>query len=611
VGSQQGGLIRAAAVGVLLHLVVLASPGASAAQDAPPDTLPMPSADTLAVGEPAPLPSPGMAPWPRPVSEGFDLSVWMFDADRLARFQGLSLLDLLVLIPGIELVRSGGFGRPTGLHALGAGGGRVRVFRDGIELDALESATLDLQRVGVAELEALRVERGLTGIRLDLFTRRLHGDRPFSQIEAATGDYQTRFLRAVFHRAISSRDVLLAHFEVTDTDGIGAFEPFAFNAFGGRWSRTLTSWLDGELQLRRTLYERGGAVVEGARFDEMHLRLRGRPIPGAVLEGFLATAHRKAGGADPFVEPLRSTQLGLRALTEARLGRMEAVLRTRSTFHGYHEPRTELELLGELVPLGRLRTLADLRIADGRTEGELRVSAGLPAGFDLFGGVSAGRRALGLLGDTVFEVVRVVEGDTLVGDTILPAFPWEATELRGARAGAAWSAGGWRLAAAAMRLAPGLSAPFGVAFDRDMPAQEVDGGVGLEARARIPLPVRGAALAGDWVGWTDIGGRPHLPRESWRIALHFHRLFYEGNLEPTLRVDAARRGAARVPLAAGGAAESLPTVFFNLYLQIRVIDVRAFVHWENVFNDRSAADIPGLALPGQRAVYGVRWQFFD
>jgi hypothetical protein len=614
-GSRAGGLnVRHCGRALLLFLALTPALGAAAQEVPPPagaapDTLPPTlAADTLPLADRTSL---DLTDWLRPASAGFDLAVWDFDRAALGRFQGLSLFDLLVLLPGVELVRGGGFGRPTAMHALGGGGGRLRVFRDGIEIDPLESASLDLQRIGLAELEALRVERSLTGIRLELHTRRLADQRPFSQIEAATGDYQTRFLRAAFARPLGSRDVILAHFEVTDTDGFGGNRPFALNALGARWTRTLLAGLDAELHLRRTGYERAGEPAEGGSFDELQLRLRGAPAQRFAWEAYYASTRREPLASDPFPEPLRTRQLGARAAVAATFGTAEAALRTRPRQEGFHLPATDLELRAELLPHARLRALTELRLADGLPEGELGLSALLPGGFSLFGAVAGGRRAVGLLGDSTAQVVQVVDGDTLVVDTVFHTFPWKESASRGSRVGAGWSLGGWSVQGAALRLAPGLSAPFGVAFDRGADSEEVGEAAGFEVRAQIPLPLRGSWLQGDWTGWADTGGRAHLPEDSWRLALHFHRLFYEGNLEPTLRVEAVRRGTARVPLRGGGEGASLPTVYYNAYLQIRVLDVRAFVQWDNIFHDLRGADLPGQPLPGQRAVYGVRWHFFD
>jgi hypothetical protein len=46
----------------------------------------------------------------------------------------------------------------------------------------------------------------------------------------------------------------------------------------------------------------------------------------------------------------------------------------------------------------------------------------------------------------------------------------------------------------------------------------------------------------------------------------------------------------------------------NLFVQIRVVDVRVFYRLDNVFNQRGI-EIPGTQIPGARAMYGVRWFF--
>jgi hypothetical protein len=52
---------------------------------------------------------------------------------------------------------------------------------------------------------------------------------------------------------------------------------------------------------------------------------------------------------------------------------------------------------------------------------------------------------------------------------------------------------------------------------------------------------------------------------------------------------------------------------FNIFLQIRVLDVRAFLIVENLLNNAQVADLvgPNRFYGGQRAIYGVRWHFFD
>jgi hypothetical protein len=54
-----------------------------------------------------------------------------------------------------------------------------------------------------------------------------------------------------------------------------------------------------------------------------------------------------------------------------------------------------------------------------------------------------------------------------------------------------------------------------------------------------------------------------------------------------------------------------PYAIFNYYVQLRVLDVRAFWRMENAFNREDAFDVTGLPLPGVRTLFGVRWFFRD
>ena len=53
----------------------------------------------------------------------------------------------------------------------------------------------------------------------------------------------------------------------------------------------------------------------------------------------------------------------------------------------------------------------------------------------------------------------------------------------------------------------------------------------------------------------------------------------------------------------------LPYAMANLLLEIRILDVRAFLVFDNLTGIRTAADIPERPLPGSRLYYGLRWTF--
>lgn len=200
----------------------------------------------------------------------------------------------------------------------------------------------------------------------------------------------------------------------------------------------------------------------------------------------------------------------------------------------------------------------------------------------------------------------------------MPLFGSVSPSLSGFRAGAEWARPGAVAGAALVVLDEDVAAPFGLRLDEDLGrATTAEASTGVEAYVSVPLLRRWLRLDGGYTYWTDTGGRPYLAEDEGRAALEFHDVFYTGNLEPTLRFEMVRRGSALTPLPDRTPGDeqfpepvmSQAYTLFNAYLQVRVIDVRAFVVVENVFNLRGAADVPGRPFPGARAIFGIRWYF--
>jgi hypothetical protein len=585
------------------------------------DTLPRPD-----VAEPADTlrPAPNLPVFPRAAAAGFALGTWEWDQDALARWHGMSILDLLELVPGLLATRGGGFGRPTGLAAFGAGGGRVRVFIDGFELDPLESATLDVQHIAIADLVTVRVERTLLETRIQLFTFRQPDQRAFSQIEAGTAIFRTRILRGIFSTGVGNHSVVTVGLDLTDTEGWAAQQPFSANSLLGRWSYRLGDQTGLQLEYRQTGIERTGApfVLQGDRRD-LVFRARTVPLPGLALDAMAGRSSRTPGAADTLRVDLQSTQAALRARYDAAAAWVGAAGRTRLGDRvGFAAPALDLSAEAGLRPApwflatGEVRGARTAGITGTELQGGLRL--GPAAGLSAFASVATGSRGIGLFADSVFEVTvpHPTNPDSLVlrSDTAF-FFPSVASRATAYRAGAEWSGWGVRLGGAYLVHDVDSIAPFGLAFDRTLPAVPVGTATGFETYASIPLIYRPLRLEGSYTRWLDTGGRPYLPEDHGRFGLTFNAQFYGGNLEPTLRAEAVRRGSALVPTADRQAfgARSTPYTMFNIFLQIRVLDVRAFLIVENLLNNAQVADLvgPGRFYGGQRAIYGVRWHFFD
>jgi hypothetical protein len=620
----------------VLLLVLLASPALAQEPVPPPtdtvvvqippeqvvqDTLPRAEAtepvDTL-------RPAPNLPVFPRAPAAGFALGTWEWDQAALDRWHGLSILELLELVPGLVATRGGGFGRPAGLAAFGSGGGRVRVFLDGYELDPLESATLDVQHIAITDLQTVRVERTLLETRIYLLTFRQPDQRAFSQIEAGTAVFRTRILRGLFSTGVGNHSVVTLGLDLTDTEGWAGQQPFSANSLLGRWSYRLAEQTALQLEYRQTGLERTGApfVLQGDRRD-LVLRARTMLRPGLALDAMAGRTTRSPGDTDTLSVELQSTQAALRARYDFGAAWVGAAGRARvGNRVGFAAPGLDLSAEAGLRPVPWLLAAGEARTArtGGVTGTELQgsVRLGPASGFSAFASVATGSRGIGVFGDSVFDVTvpspQNPDSLVVVTDTAF-LFPAFGSRVNAYRAGAEWSGWGVRLGGAYLVHDADSIAPFGLAFDRTLQPVAVQRASGFEGYASIPLLYQPLRFEAAYTRWTETGGRPYLPLEHGRIGLTFNALFYEGNLEPTLRAEAVRRGSALVPTAdrqSFGAA-SAPYTMFNIFLQVRVLDVRAFLIVENLLNNAAVADLvgPNRFYGGQRAIYGVRWHFFD
>ena len=155
--------------------------------------------------------------------------------------------------------------------------------------------------------------------------------------------------------------------------------------------------------------------------------------------------------------------------------------------------------------------------------------------------------------------------------------------------------------------------PFGLGFDFGSPAAFADSNVGFEGWLDVAIPRTAGALSLE--GWyTRFVGeldRPYAPRDVGRLALVLHQLFYDGQLEPSARLEANHRGIALVPLEPGASlvspAPGYQTLHFSLHL--RILDVTAFLLWDNFLYAEAARDFPVGPRAFPRIVYGASWEF--
>ena len=146
---------------------------------------------------------------------------YQWDRASLFASGALTLGELTDLVPGVTGYRSGWIGSPHVATYLGETQ-RVRVFYEGIEIDALDRRTgglLDLSMLDMWHLEDARIERGADEVRVHLGTWRVQNLTPATRVDFSTGDLQTNAYRAYYGKRFArGHAVQLGVYQYSSTD---------------------------------------------------------------------------------------------------------------------------------------------------------------------------------------------------------------------------------------------------------------------------------------------------------------------------------------------------------------------------------------------------------
>lgn len=132
------------------------------------------------------------------VPAGWKQGVWTWEHDDIMATGAVSLAELLAEVPGIITLLGGDYGTPAALSSFGSGGGGFRVIRDGFEVLPLTGGVPDLQRIGLGGIHHVRLERNGGEMVIHLRSLEFDDGRPYSLVEASTGDLDTNTFRGAF-----------------------------------------------------------------------------------------------------------------------------------------------------------------------------------------------------------------------------------------------------------------------------------------------------------------------------------------------------------------------------------------------------------------------------
>jgi hypothetical protein len=616
-GSARSRAIAGATASLFSLVLLLSRPGAPAAQVRDTaqarDTL---AADTVPADT---LPPPPLVPLRPTLPTGFATGVWHWDQQALLRSRAISLSHLLAGIPGVVVFRSGLFLQPEAASAFGATAGGLEIEVDGFVLDPLEAPSLDLTRFELAQLQEVTVIRGVDGVlRLRIRTLEAVDRRPYSRVEAATGEPNANAFRGMLLVPDFLVGPLGVAIERVDTDGLGGDEPA--DGFAGwlKWGWTREN-RGVQFEFRQMTLARETAspwISEYSRRDIV-VRARNRFAPGLVGELYAGRSRVEVEGPEPpddgedgedgqeQPEPIEaierpSIQAGARVGLALTGGAVEAAVRFRDS--------DELPTLAGTVEAaftpfaGRiaLRGRFDREQWDGASATRFDVVASTAplSWLRIFGEFGSGAHAA--------PAWNRPDG---VGPLL--------TDRTAYRAGAelAWrrfSASG-ALVAVETDSIPVFGLPFDSTFRRF-----AGGDVrGFEAHGRVPVFGDWLAFEANYTRWLQGTRWAYLPAATGMAALELHVLpLASGNLEILARAEAVHRGNTAVPdtaeaAAATGSLTLIPErTVFNADLVIRIMTVQAFLRYED-FTDQDPFDLPGRVLGGPRILYGVKWYFWN
>lgn len=622
---------------------VLAPEDSLGLQEAPSDTVPPP--DTV--------PAVRLPALARPVPASFETGVWEWDRDGILGSRAITLADLLAEIPGIVLVRGGDYGSPVAVSAFGAGGDRVRVYRDGVEILPMEGSVADLGRVGMGGLASVRVVRAAGEIRIELSSILADDGRPYSLVEAGTGDLNTNLFRGTFAHPRAFGGVLALSMDRVDTQGPQGREPGSSTAGWIRYARPLWGGGVAVVDYSSRSSDRGDNYDPGkVSRSDWSIRTRWSLLPGLVGDAYYASSSLKAEEPDTFTFGLeKRTQLGASLGYDSELVRALGTVRKLSG-EGLPSTAARLEAAGHVGRFGGLSGEMEWEKWEDRnvSRNRLRAWTAPLLGFSLFAEAGRGEWGLPYLAPLVPDTPD--PGDEGGGEGEDPPLADTATyvvpgprfaEHRGSRYGLRFQWRGLDLAGARLQMESDSLFLMGLPLDRS--GETAPGGTrdGFELSGRIPIfLLPGLALVGSYQWWDQAevmaapGADPstpeeqplegkvpwrYLPRQSYQASLSFHDTFFPTeNLEVWFDLGAQGRDPMAMPFYQEGSpgqdAGAVPVMvpFYQSWfvrLQVRVVTVRAFVMWENFTVRQRNQDIPGRILPPTRSLYGVRWTMWN
>ncbi len=579
--------------------------------------------------------------------------------DSLFATGTLTALDLLERVPGVTGFRTGWLASLQNAAYLGDFR-RLRVFRDGVELDPLDPRSpgvLELQEAQLWQLEEVLIERAAGEIRVHLRTWAVRNTTPATRVDIATGDDDTNLYRGFFGRRFNNGALFQVAAQNFGTGarnrrtGGGGDAVSAFARLG--WAR---GRLSVDAYLSRLDRQRNATFAfntsdtiltnfEGRR-DEGYLRIGvGTPDRGAWAQAIANVARFTLEGtsypATRFV-PVRNaagdsidvrevvavdttfdaagTPTGVDTLfvADSAASRAQYVLTGGFTrwgvrlsaadrwrvFNGrnWHAPSVRAAYER---PWGAVTAFVERRSADSTTQADLSARVQPLRWLALLGGYS-----------------RTTQEQADSTGTAQPDLQRNVLRLEAAaRFGRLWLSGGRLIRDGGAFAVPRVYVrPDSAPFEANplpltpFPESRAQGTI-VSAHGRVYKDI---VLDVNGLAW-DAGGayRPQYQlRAEVRLETNWLRRFPTGNFGLQIAITDEYRSRTLFPVPEGteGATDGQrfapPFNTLGARVEIRIREATVSYQIRNALN-REFEYVPGIAAPRPLSFYGVRWYFFN
>lgn len=531
--------------------------------------------------------------------------VW--DREAIFASGAFTLPELLANVPGASLYNAAFIAAPTAMSWYGQPG-RMRVFVDGLELDALDprtQGTADLSTIPLWAMEEVAVERAPGELRVHLRTWRVRLTTPQTRTDVLTGAENTNLYRGFYGKRFDGGGVLqiaAQQFSTTnflvrgDGDGLGAF--FRVGVARERWTADFVASRNGRTRAATKRYVTAGSVEP--QDDAAVPGFKGRDITA-----YLRAAYRSPDDEGLWAQFLAGTVQHVEDDSAASAGatpNLDSVVVQSQWVATVGLTRGAFRVSGT----GRVRAQGgETRFAPSVRASWERARYAISGFLELDGPDSTTR--LDVLGRAeLFPWLLVAGGlsqhapDAVIGG---PARTTTRAEV----------AIGWRsrwLTLGVVQRGEALIGGMSL-FDTAYTPVTGDAATGVEVGLRTPVvgpltfEIRGIDWGGEALYRSSLESHAEL-----RVATGFKKKLPRADFMLTAAVTHDYRNDFLAPDGSGGVQRAKGAAVLGSQLDLRIGAAHVFWYNRNLAG-KVYESIPGYLMPRLVQLYGIRWEFWN